>query len=36
MLSSVSVIYLRIYQELILISYHEQKQGKDILRRGGG
>jgi len=30
MLSGVNVTYLRIYQELILISYHEQKQGKDI------
>jgi len=33
MLSGVSVIYLRIYQELIFISYHEQKKGKNVLGR---
>ena len=35
MLSGVSVMYLRIYHELILISYHEQKKGKNILRSEG-
>jgi len=34
MLLSVNVIYLRIYQELILISYHKQKERKNVLGSG--
>ena len=30
MLSGVSVMYLRIYQEWDLISYHKQKTGKNV------
>jgi len=30
MLSGVNVMYLRVYRELFLISYHEQKEGKNL------
>ena len=35
MLSSVSLMYLGVYLELVLVSYHEQWKGKNILRREG-
>jgi hypothetical protein len=35
MLSGVNVMYLRVYQELFLISYHEQKERKKCIERGG-
>jgi hypothetical protein len=35
MLSGINMMYLRIYQELILISYHKHKKGGggNVLRR---
>ena len=35
MLSCVNLMYLGIYLELVLVSYHEQYKGKNILRREG-